>query len=209
VADAPLAWLSVRGNAGAPASPSPSSGVGDARHQPGEGRRRQPDPTAEGAAPLRVMDGTRSTRRRDWTALRADDSVRRRDRTAAVGVGRTRETRRRPPGAGRLRAPLVHPTRTQSPKDGSEHASSAAAGAGGRRARPDQERQRVTAAVSRRAGRLPRHPPLPALPVAGRRRRRLASVRCGGSTISGIPSRPLRSVPASQPSICPVTWEPA
>jgi len=29
---------------------------------------------------------------------------------------------------------------------------------------------------------------------------------CAGSTISGTPSRPSRSVPAFPPSICPVTW---
>jgi hypothetical protein len=41
------------------------------------------------------------------------------------------------------------------------------------------------------------------------RRRLPGSRRCGGSTISGTPSRPSRSVPASQPSTSPATWAPA
>jgi len=36
-----------------------------------------------------------------------------------------------------------------------------------------------------------------------------ASTRCGGSTISGTPSRPSHSVPESLPSICPATRAPA
>jgi hypothetical protein len=40
----------------------------------------------------------------------------------------------------------------------------------------------------------------------GRHRRRSASRRCGGSTISGTPLRPSRSVPVSQPSISLATW---
>jgi antitoxin (DNA-binding transcriptional repressor) of toxin-antitoxin stability system len=43
----------------------------------------------------------------------------------------------------------------------------------------------------------------------GPHRRPSASRRFGGSTISGTPSRPLRSVPASQPSTSPATWAPA
>ena len=38
---------------------------------------------------------------------------------------------------------------------------------------------------------------------------RPGSSRCAGSTISGTPSRPLRSVPASPPSTSPATWAPA
>ena len=52
--------------------------------------------------------------------------------------------------------------------------------------------------LSGRAGRLPRHRPLSPLSVALRRWPRV-SRRSGGSTISGTRSRPLRSVPASQP----------
>jgi len=37
----------------------------------------------------------------------------------------------------------------------------------------------------------------------------LASSRCGGSTISGTPSRPSRSVPDSQRSTSRATWAPA
>jgi len=40
-------------------------------------------------------------------------------------------------------------------------------------------------------------------------RRQQASNRCGGSTISGTPSRPSHFVPASQPSTSPATWAPA
>jgi integrase len=36
-----------------------------------------------------------------------------------------------------------------------------------------------------------------------------ASTRVGGSTISGIPLRPSRFVPAFQPSTSPATWAPA
>jgi hypothetical protein len=36
-----------------------------------------------------------------------------------------------------------------------------------------------------------------------------ASIRFDGSTISGTPSRPSLSVPASPPSTCPATWAPA
>ena len=43
----------------------------------------------------------------------------------------------------------------------------------------------------------------------GRPRSRPGSTRCGGSTISGTPSRPSRSVPASPPSTSPATWAPA
>ena len=39
--------------------------------------------------------------------------------------------------------------------------------------------------------------------------RRRRSSRSGGSTISGTPSRPSRSVPASPPSTSPATWAPA
>ncbi len=43
----------------------------------------------------------------------------------------------------------------------------------------------------------------------GQPRRPRASIRFGGSTISGTPSQRSRSVPASQPSTSPATWAPA
>jgi integrase len=43
----------------------------------------------------------------------------------------------------------------------------------------------------------------------GRRRKLPASVRFGGSTISGTPSPPSPFVPASPPSTSPATWAPA
>ena len=60
--------------------------------------------------------------------------VRGRDRLAPGRVDRTRETRRRPGRACRLRAPLIHPQRAEVPEDGGEHARSSTPGAGARRA---------------------------------------------------------------------------
>ena len=60
--------------------------------------------------------------------------VRGRDRLAPGRVDRTRETRRRPGRACRLRAPLVHAQRAEVPEDGGEHARSSSPGAGARRA---------------------------------------------------------------------------
>src|SRR5207247_1941991 len=76
-----------------------------------------------------------------------------------------RETRHRPQSTSRLRPALVYERRAQDPEDGGEHESGTATGAGTRRARPDQQ-QRLAAPLSRRARRLPRHPPLPPIPVA-------------------------------------------
>jgi integrase len=45
--------------------------------------------------------------------------------------------------------------------------------------------------------------------TGGPPRGRRASRHCGGSTISGTPLRPSRSVPASQPSTSLATWAPA
>jgi integrase len=75
------------------------------------------------------------------------------------------EKRDRPQRTSRLRPALVHERQAQDPEDGGEHESGTATGAGTRRARPDQQ-QRVAAPLSRRARGLPRHPPLPPIPVA-------------------------------------------
>ena len=77
---------------------------------------RQHRAAAEGAASVRVMGGAGSARHRDWTKVRADDPVRSRGRLATGGVDSARETRRRPRGASRLRAPLVHPGRAEDPR---------------------------------------------------------------------------------------------
>jgi integrase len=61
---------------------------------------------------------------------------------------------------------VVYVRRVEDPEDGSEHAGRSFAGARTRGARLDQERQRFAAALSRRPWRLPRHPPLPPLPLA-------------------------------------------
>lgn len=75
--------------------PAPGGGVGDARREPGQGRRRQPGTSTEGAAPVRVVGGAGSTRRGDRAAVRADDPVRSSDRLAAGGVDRAQKARRR------------------------------------------------------------------------------------------------------------------
>jgi hypothetical protein len=54
--------------------------------------------------------------------------------SAAGGMDRTREARRRSGGARRLRTPLLHQARARAPQDGGEHASGAAASARPRRA---------------------------------------------------------------------------
>jgi hypothetical protein len=131
-------------------------------------RRRSASTTrsaAEGAASVRVPGGAGDGRRCDRTPVRADDPLCRGDGTTASGMDRPRETRHRPQRTSRLRPALVHERRAQDPEDGGEHESGTATGAGTRRARPDQQ-QRVAAPLSRRARRLPRHPPLPPIPVA-------------------------------------------
>src|SRR6266516_3436522 len=57
MADAALTGLPLRSNPGPPTSPPPGGGVGNDRGQPGQGRRRQPGPKAEGTAPVRVLGG--------------------------------------------------------------------------------------------------------------------------------------------------------
>src|SRR5204863_220442 len=71
VADDAFAWLPLRGNTGVAPGASPGGGVGDDRRQPGQSRRRQPGPAAQGAASVRVVDGAGGTRRGDRTTLRA------------------------------------------------------------------------------------------------------------------------------------------
>ena len=65
------------------------------------------------------------------------------------------------------------------------------------------------AVFPRRAGRLPRPAQLPQPRVEARPDAPPGSSRCAGSTISGTPSPPSRSVPASPPSTSPATWAPA
>src|ERR671930_921346 len=168
VANEAIPGLPLRGDPGASAGAPPSGGVGNDRRQPGEGRRRQPGAQAQGAASVRVVGGTGGDLAGDRTALRSDDPVRGRDRAAASRMDRTRKTRHRPEGARCLRAALLHPAPAEGPKDGSKHASGTAASASTRRARPDRALQRFAAAVPWRTGRLPRHPPLPPIPLAAR-----------------------------------------
>ena len=208
MADEPLTRLPFRSDTGASAGPPPCGRLGDARRQPGEGRRRQPRSAAEGAASVRVLGGAGDGRRCDRTPVRADDPLCRGDGTTASGMARPRETRHRPQSTSRLRPALVHERRAQDPEDGGEHESGTATGAGTRRARPDQQ-QRLAAPLSRRARRLPRHPPLPPIPVAASPEIRGHQPDSPGSTISGTPSRPSRSVPESRPSTFPDTWAPA
>src|SRR5437773_614672 len=134
VADAVATRLPLRGNAGAPAGAPPGGRLGNDRRQPGQGRRRQPGPEAQGAAPVRIVGRAGGTRYSDRATVRANDPVRGRDRVAPGRVDRTRETRRRPGRACRLRAPLVHAQRAEVPEDGGEHARSSTPGAGARRA---------------------------------------------------------------------------
>jgi hypothetical protein len=134
MADDPLAGLPLRSDPGASASTPPRSRLGDDRHQPGQGRRRQPHPAQERTASVRVVGGTGSACEGNRAAVRADDSVHSCDRAAAGGVDRPRETRRRPQGARRLRPPLLHARRTQDHEDRGEHASGPAPGSRDRRA---------------------------------------------------------------------------
>ncbi len=208
MADEALARLPLRSDTGFAAGASPGGGVGDDRRQSGEGRRRQPGTAPEGAASVRVVGGTGGACGCDRAAVRADGSVRGCDRAARGGVDRTRETRPRPERAGRLRPPLLHPRRAQGSKDGGEHAGSATAGPAleavdRTRDRPGSpllfpgERSATSTSTTSDRSR------------GGRHRRSPASRRRGGSTISGTPSRPSRSVPASQPSTSLATWAPA
>jgi hypothetical protein len=75
----------------------------------------KPGTQAQGAASVRVMDRTGDARCCDRAAVRANDSVRSRYGVAAGGMDCTRETRRRPGRAGRLRAPLFHAMRVEVP----------------------------------------------------------------------------------------------
>jgi hypothetical protein len=118
VADEAVPGVPLRGDPGTSAGVPPSRGVGNDRHQSGEGRRRQPGREAQGAAFVRVVGGARGDRGGDRAAVRTDDLVRGRDRAAASGVDRTRETRRRSGGACGLRAALLHPGPAEGPKDG-------------------------------------------------------------------------------------------
>src|SRR5438552_6608773 len=52
MADEPLTRLPFRSDTGASAGPPPCGRLGDARRQPGEGRRRQPRSAAEGQHPF-------------------------------------------------------------------------------------------------------------------------------------------------------------
>src|SRR5438034_2080548 len=82
VADAVVTRLPLRGNAGAPAGAPPGGLLGNDRRQPGQGRRRQPGPEAQGAASVRILGGARGARGGARPALWADDLVRGRDRVA-------------------------------------------------------------------------------------------------------------------------------
>ena len=94
-------------------------------------------------------------------------------------------------------------------QDRGERPRRAAAGGRARRARAAADRRDTALLFPAATRRLPRpaqlpHPRLEARPARGRDRR-----RSGASTISATPSRPSRSVPASQPSTSPATWAPA
>jgi integrase len=74
----------------------------------------------------------------------------------------------------------------------------------------DQQRTgRQGALVSPRSGAATSTGTTSATASGNLRSSRPGSNRCGGSTISGTPSPPSRSVPASPPSTSPATWAPA
>ena len=209
LADRALTRLPLRRDAGAAPGARAGGRLGDDRRQPGEARRRQPVAAAQGAAPVRVVGRTRRRRRASLAPLPADGDLRGRHRASSGRMARARMARPRPGGARRLRPPLVHERSVEVPEDGGEPPRGAAADD---RARSDQTAASESAErtrVPRRAGRLPRPAQLPQPGVEARAASRPGSSRCAGSTISGTPSPPSRSVPASPPSTSPATWAPA
>src|SRR3954471_11217701 len=165
MADEPFTRLPLRGDTGGPTGAQPRRCLGNARHQPGQGRSRQPNTATERAAPVRVLGGAGSTRRRAWAAVRADDSLRRCNRASSRRVGRARKARHRSRSTRGLRSPLLHPRRAQAAQDRRQSPRGATPGTRARRARP-VNRERLATRLPRRPRRLSRHPPLPALPVA-------------------------------------------
>ena len=187
---------------------APSRRVGDDRRQSGEGRRRQPDAAPEGAASVRVVGGARSARRCNRPAVRADDPVRGRDRAAAGGwialekrdIDRDERVVyvRRSFTRGELKHPKTEASLRAVPLQ----------------ARALDALDRIETATARRcsfpASEAATSTSITSAPTnGGPHRRPSASTRFGGSTISGTPSRPSRSVPASPPSTSPATWAPA
>ena len=201
-----LAWLSLRGDPGAPPGAPPGHGVGNDRRQPRQGRRRQPD-QAEGAASVRVMDGTRDTRRSDRPRYGPMILF-----AAATGFGRPNGSHSsnatRPGRACRLCSPLVHPRRARTSRRPRRARELSRCKRGARRARSDQGQPRFAALFpGERGGYLDIHHfrPFqwrPAQKTAGiDPLRRVYDLRHTFATFD--------FVPASQPSTSPATWAPA
>ena len=108
---------------------------------------------------------------------------------------------------GRLRPPLVYEGSVEVPEDRGEPPSGAAANDRARSAWTSAGESAQRPCVPRRAGRLPRPAQLPQTASGSPHSARPGSSPCAGSTISGTPSPPSRSVPASPPSTSPATWE--
>src|SRR3954454_15710353 len=134
MADEPFTRLPLRGDTGGPTGAQPRRCLGNARHQPGQGRSRQPNTATERAAPVRVLGGAGSSRRRAWAAVRADDSLRRCNRASSRRVGRARKARHRSRSTRGLRSPLLHPRRAQAAQDRRQSPRGATPGTRARRA---------------------------------------------------------------------------
>lgn len=108
-------------------------------------------------------------------------------RRAAVGTPLPNRRPRLEAGSARRSCLCLHARTAEDPEDGGEHASGSAVSPCARRARPDQRRQRLVAAVFPASASAISTSTTSAPPVAPRKLS--ASSRCGGSTITGTPSR--------------------
>ena len=192
----------------APADAQPRRRLGHARHQPRQGRSRQPDAASERTAPIRELGRTRSCGCCARRALWADDPVRGRDWASAGRVGRTRVARHRPRRARRVRATLVHPARAEAAEDRGQPQGGAASRPSDRRARPAKPRA-TRSWCSRASEAAISTSTTSALTNGGQHRKLQVSRRLRRVYDLRHTLRPLLSVPASRPSICPDTWAPA